>query len=296
MELRQLRYFVTVAEHESFRRASEVLFIAQPALSVQIAKLEDELGVTLFERVGRGVRLSVPGQLVLVEARRALAAAAAVARIATASAEGAVGGLRIAYTRAFPFRHLVGVLHAFRKQRPRVALDLREYDAAEPPGLVRSGEVDCAFARLTDDLEDDDELVEYPLVAVDSMVVLPSGHRLAKRRVVPLAELAREDWVVVGRSVAGSFDDEAAALCRGVGFTQRVTQETNDVRMLFGFVAAGLGVAMATTAGKDLGVRGIRFVATSPHFMLRFGLIARRDAKVPALAELIRQVRGKSKP
>jgi DNA-binding transcriptional LysR family regulator len=188
------------------------------------------------------------------------------------------------------------VLHAFRKQRPGVTLDLREYDATEPPGLVRSGEVDCAFARLSNDLDDDDELIEYPLVSVNSMVVLPGRHPLAKRRVVPLQELAREDWIVVGRSVAGSFDDEAAALCRSVGFTPRITQETNDVRVLFGFVAAGLGVAMATAAGRDLGIRGIRFVATSPSFTLRFGLIARRDAKVPALAELIRQVRSKSKP
>jgi DNA-binding transcriptional LysR family regulator len=295
MELRQLRYFVTVAELESFRRASEVLVIAQPALSVQIAKLEDELGVTLFDRVGRGVRLSVPGQLVLVEARRTLAAADAVARVARASAQGAVGGLRIGYTRAFPFRHLAEVLHAFRKQRPGVVLDLREYDATEPPALVRSGEVDCAFARLSSDLDEDDELVEYPLISVDSVVVLPSGHPLAKRRVVPLRELAREDWIVVGRSVAGSFDEEAAALCRSVGFTPHIMQETNDVRVLFGFVAAGLGVAMATEAGRDLGVRGIRFVATSPHFTLRFGLIARRDAKVPALAGLIRQVRNKNK-
>jgi DNA-binding transcriptional LysR family regulator len=291
MELRQLRYFVTIAEHESFTRASEHLLIAQPALSAQMAKLEEELGIALFEKVGRGVRLTAPGRLVLAEAQRTLAAADAVMRIAQAAADGAVGTLRIGYSRVFPFRAMTALLHAFRKHRPEIALDLREHDPIEHLALVRSRELDCVFARLGHE-SDEDELVAYPLIAVRTMVVLPRGHRLATRRSVHLRELAAEDWVVLGRSIGGSFSDDFVALCQSAGFTPRITQETNDIRVLFGLVAAGLGVAMGTSAGRDMGVRGIHFAEMSPHSTMRYGLVARRDAKAPALAALIRQMQS----
>jgi DNA-binding transcriptional LysR family regulator len=290
VELRQLRYFVAIAERESFTRASESLFIAQPALSAQIAKLEDELGVALFEKAGRGVRLTVPGRLVLVEAQRTLAAADAVERMARAGAEGAVGRVRIGYTRLFPFRDMTTVLRAFRQDRPQVVLELREHAANEHGQLVRSGQLDGAFGRLPDYLDDDDELAGYSLVTVPTMVVLPRGHRLLQHRTVPLGDLALEDWVVITRVVGGSISDDFFALCRSAGFSPRIAQETPDVRVLFGFVAAGLGVAMGTSAGRDLAVRGIRFAATSPHLTIRYGLLVRRDAKDSAVAALVREV------
>jgi DNA-binding transcriptional LysR family regulator len=290
VELRQLRYFVAIAERESFTRASEHLLIAQPALSAQIAKLEDELGVALFEKAGRGVRLTVPGRLVLAEAQRTLAAADVVERIARAGAEGAVGSIRVGYTRLFPFRDMTTVLRAFRQERPHVALVLREHAANEHAQLVRSGELDGAFGRLPDDVEEDGELTGYSLITVPTMVVLPRGHRLLVHRTVQLRELALEDWVVISRVVGGSIRDDVLALCRNAGFTPRIAQETPDVHVLFGLVAAGLGVAMGTSAGRDLAVRGIRFAATSPHLTIRYGLIVRRDAKAPALEALIREV------
>jgi DNA-binding transcriptional LysR family regulator len=289
MELRQLQYFVAIAEHESFRRASEDLVIAQPALSAQIAKLESELGLALFERVGRGVRLTDPGRLVLLEARRALAAADAVIGMARAGAQGAVGSLRIGYSRIFPFRDMTRILRAFRKRRPQIVLDLAEYPSEEQLRLLRAGELDCALVRLPEDL-DDDELVSYPVVLVRSMVALPREHRLAKRRTIPLRELADEDWVALARQVEISFRDHFVALCRSAGFTPRITQETNDVRIIYGFVAAGLGVAMASSAGRDLGVRRVQFIATSPDFTFRFYAVTRRAANAPALAALVAEI------
>jgi DNA-binding transcriptional LysR family regulator len=109
---------------------------------------------------------------------------------------------------------------------------------------------------------------------------------------VRLHDLAQDDWVVLGRAVGGSFTDEAVALCRSAGFTPRIAQETNDIRVLFGFVAAGLGVTIGTTAGRDLGVRGIHFAPTSPELTMRFGLVARRDANIPALAALIHEIQN----
>jgi DNA-binding transcriptional LysR family regulator len=220
MELRQLRYFVAVAEHESFTRASEHLLIAQPALSAQIAKLEDELGVALFEKIGRGVRLTGPGHLVLVEAQRTLADAEALVRIARAGAEGAVGTLRVGYSRIFPFRAMTAVLHAFRKHRPHIALELREHDPIKHLVLVRSRELDCAFSRLPDGEED--EVATYPLVAVQTMVALPRGHRLGLRTVGALHAAARK---LGGCAAARNVDRRGSApTAHGLGRWRRMAR------------------------------------------------------------------------
>jgi DNA-binding transcriptional LysR family regulator len=141
------------------------------------------------------------------------------------------------------------VLQAFREHRPHVTLDLREDDPIKHLLLVRERDLDCAFVRLPETL--DDELIAYPLVAVPTMVILPKGHRFGTRRVVRLRELADEDWVVLGRAIDDSFTADIVALCRSVGFMPHVAQETNDVRVLLGLVAAGLGIAIGTTAARD---------------------------------------------
>ncbi len=285
MELRQLRYFVSVAERESFTRASADLLIAQPALSTQIAKLEDELGVALFERVGRRVRLTDAGRTVLEQARRALAAADDVAAAARLGAGGLVGRLSIGYIRSFPSRDMTRILRSFRKRRPRVALDLREGVTSTLVGLVRTGELDCAFVVLRDELLL--KGLDQTLVRVlPAMIVVPSGHRFAKRRSIKLRELADDDWVIISRSVGEIMYDAIIAGCRSAGFAPRITQEVSDARMVLGFVAAGLGVSVVTSTWRELGLRGIHYVDLSPSVRFRFGVVTRSDATATVRALL----------
>ncbi len=291
MELRQLRYFTAVGERESFTRASEDLVIAQPALSAQVAKLEAELGVDLLERVGRHVRLTESGRLVLEQARRALAAADDVARVARLGAEGLVGRLTIGYLRSFPFRELTRLLRTYRRARPSVALDLREATSTAQLAAIRAGELDCGFTRIPEDL-DSGELVAQTLCEVPAQIVVPAQHRLAKRRSITLRALADEDWVIISRAAGETFHDDIVAACRTEGFTPRIAQEAGDVRIVLGFVAAGLGVTIVTASSRDLGVRGIHYARLPTAKVFRFGLVARREARSPALAALFAEARA----
>ncbi|MBV8579742.1 MAG: LysR family transcriptional regulator [Candidatus Eremiobacteraeota bacterium] len=291
MELRQLRYFVGVAQHESFTRASEDLLIAQPALSAQVAKLEEELGVTLFERVGRRVRLTETGKLVLKQAKRALDASDDVARVARLGGDGVLGRLVVGYARVFPAREMTAILRAFRRRRPQVALDLREMQSSAQIALVRSGELDCGFVRLTESVEDD-ELTTFPISEYPAFVVVPRSHRLAKRRSVAMKELANEDWIMISRAFGESVFDDVIALCRRGGFAPRIAQEATDGRIALGFVAAGLGIAILSGAARELGVRGVHFAEVTPRHILRFGIVSRRDASSAALAALFGEVQA----
>ncbi|BDE06115.1 LysR family transcriptional regulator [Vulcanimicrobium alpinum] len=293
MELRQLRYFVGVAEHESFTRASEDLAIAQPALSAQVAKLEAEIGVDLFERAGRRVRLTESGRLVLEQARRALRAADDVERVARLGARGLVGRLTLGYSRVFPARILTAVLRSYRRRRPDVALDLREMPSVDQISALRNGEIDCAFLRLVPDCErrvDEFEILPVPDQRVTAAV--DSRHRLAKRRSVALAEFAGDDWVMFGRNIGESINDDIVERCRQAGFTPRIVQEATDVRIVLGFVAAGLGVTLVTSAARDLGIRGLHYLAVMPKTVLRFAAVTRRDATSAALAALAAEIRS----
>ncbi len=291
VELRQLRYFVGVAERESFTRASEDLLIAQPALSAQIAKLEDELGVALFERIGRRVRLTDTGRLVLSQAKRALAASDDVERIARLGAQGVLGHLTLGYTRVFPFRLLTAILRSYRRRRPQVALDLREVPSEEQIAVVRNGELDCGFVRVNADIQLGDELEVISMPVQPVVAVLSANHPLAKRRTIRLRDLADEDWVVMGRRAGETIYDDIIAACRRAGFMPRVVQEVNDVRIVLGFVAAGLGIALLSGAARDLRVRGVHFVPISPRTELRFAAIARADGRSAALAALLADLR-----
>src|SRR3954451_21537939 len=126
MELRHLRYFVTIAEERSFTRASERLWVAQPALSTQIKRLESELGIRLFDRHSRGVSLTREGALFLERARAALAATGAAEATGRDLADGSVGSVRVGVATEARWRGAAGVLHRFDQARPGVELSVLE--------------------------------------------------------------------------------------------------------------------------------------------------------------------------
>ena len=236
--------------------------------------------------MGRRVRLTQSGKLVLEQAKRALAASDDVAEIARVGARGLAGRLTIGYIRPFPFREMTGLLRAFRRRRPGVALDLREMPTSAQLAAVRNGEIDCGFVRIPDRFSDED--LEAIVIAEHvPTVAVPASHRFAKRRSIRLSELADEDWIVIARAVGESFYDTIISSCTAAGFAPRIAQEAADSRIVLGFVAAGLGVTMVTSSARDLGVRGVHYIPLArrpPAF--RFGLVLRRDNASAALAAL----------
>jgi DNA-binding transcriptional LysR family regulator len=191
LDFRALRYFVAVAEELHFTRAAQRLYIAQPALSEQIRRLEAELGVELLRRTTRHVELTAAGEEFLARARRILAEADAALAEAAAAARGETGRLRVA-TRATAGIALVPrVLQAFRAARPAVALELRQADWENYSGGLVDGSADAAFVWLPLDHEG---LRVMPLHQEPRVVALAAGHPLAAHDELHAAQFVDEPW------------------------------------------------------------------------------------------------------
>ncbi|MFH8288439.1 LysR family transcriptional regulator [Streptomyces sp. NPDC018059] len=185
MELRQLEYFVAVAEEGGFARAAERCGIVQSAVSQQVRRLEREWGVLLFERSTRHVRLSGAGERLLPEARAVLAAARRARQVAADVAGGSDGVLRVGAVQA-PGGRIFGVLNALAERAPGLQVTLRRLPPAERLAAVRAGELDAAFVRALDAAPG---LELLPVWSDPLYVALPAGHPLAEETVLRLGRL-----------------------------------------------------------------------------------------------------------
>jgi DNA-binding transcriptional LysR family regulator len=190
-DFRALRYFVAVAEELHFTRAAERLYIAQPALSEQIRRLEGELGVELLRRTTRKVELTAAGEVFLSRARRILAEADEALAEASRAARGETGSIRVASGATAGLELVPRVLRAFREARPRVHVDLRQSDWEDYSGGLRAGTVDAAFVWLPFEHEG---LSFAPLHEEPRVIALEAGHRLADERELRMEQFVDEPW------------------------------------------------------------------------------------------------------
>jgi DNA-binding transcriptional LysR family regulator len=190
-DFRGLRYFVAVAEELHFTRAAERLYIAQPALSEQIRRLEAEVGVTLFRRTTRKVELTAAGEQFLTRARRILAEADEALAEASRAARGETGTVRVATGATAGIAQVPRVLRDFREARPLVHLDLRQIDWDDVSGGLRDASVDAAFVWLP---FEHDGLSFVTVHEEPRIVALEAGHPLAAQRVLRMEQLVDEPW------------------------------------------------------------------------------------------------------
>ncbi|TQM44928.1 LysR family transcriptional regulator [Pseudonocardia cypriaca] len=240
MELHQLRYFVAVAREGSMTQAAASLFLAQPTLSIQIRKLEQEVGAKLFERLARRVVLTAAGEAFLEHAERALDEMARGRERVEAVVGLREGRVSVGVLPSVGAYLLPAVLAAFRAEHPKVAVRIVEHDVPRDfEQLVHSGELDMAVTRMPATLAGlgSRTLVREPVVAL-----LPPGHGLRGRADVALSELADEEFVCM-RSGYG-LRELADQLCDGAGFTPRVVLETGQLSIVHGMVRSGVGVAL----------------------------------------------------
>lgn len=240
MELHQLRYVVAVARAGSFTRAAENLYLAQPSLSVQIRKLEQELGVPLFERLGRRVQLTAAGEAFLEHAERALFELAQ-ARERVDDVRGVrQGRIALGALPSVGARLLPGVLAAFKAAHPGVQTMLLEQDvSSEFERMVHAGQLDLAVIRMPKGRADlsGQVLLREPLV-----VVVPPEHPLQSRKRVSLRDLAELDFVAMRRSYG--LRELMDRICLRAGFEPRVTVETGQLSIIWGMVRAGIGISL----------------------------------------------------
>jgi DNA-binding transcriptional LysR family regulator len=256
MELRTLRYFVTLAEELHFGRAAGRLAITQPPLSLAIRGLENELGVMLFARTRRRVALTHAGATFLEQARAILARASEAVLLAQAAGRGEVGRLSIGYMSASIFTLLPAVLREFAARHPGVRLDLREVTLPQQMAALREGTLHAGFVRppVTDAELTAETLLEEPL-----LVALPVGHPLAAARRVRLARLANEAFVTFQRAPGLVLHDLVLGFCLQHGLSPRVTQQASQTHAVVGLVAAGIGVALVPASAQEIRLRGVTF-------------------------------------
>jgi DNA-binding transcriptional LysR family regulator len=281
LELRQLRYFVAVAEQGSLTRAAARLHIAQQSLSQQIRTLEAQLGVTLFERSSRGVELTDVGAVLLREARPVLARAERAAEAVRRAARGEQGELRVGFLSTVANYFMPPVVRAFRERHPGVTLHTEDLTIAALVAGLRDGTLDAGLSRppLVDDLATEIVLRE-PVAAV-----LPEGHPLADRAELTLADLADEPWVLTPRSSWPPwhklYDQDFAR----AGYQPRVVQRGTTPQGLLALVAAGVGVTRLMLSSRSLRDGGVVFVPLTDD-EAHVVLVSRQDTPNPALPAL----------
>lgn len=290
VELRHLRYFIAVAEELNFSRAAERMHMAQPPLSAAIRQLERDLGVDLFVRTTREVKLTEAGRAFLSGARRTLADAERAAEDAKRAAAGELGRLRIAYSWSTRFETLPALGQAFRATHPDVELLAQEMWNARMPAAFASGSIDVALSLCP---EIDAELELAPIRSEHLVALLPEGHALASEQTIPLSALAGEQLVLFPRDIAPRLHDAFLAIFRRAGFEPSVRNESFHTGWDLGVLAEIPAAAVAPQSVAGGLPDGIVPVALSePTDALETCVVWRSDDSSPAVAAFVEVARS----
>lgn len=242
IDLRHLRYFQAVAEELHFGRAAVRLHIAQPPLSQQIRRLEEEIGHPLFLRTSRSVKLTPAGRALFERARRTLQKVDDDLEAVRSVARGEAGVLKIGFVGSAMLTRLPSILDRYRRLYSRVQLHLNEFHTSQLLDALREGSVDVALARdagAIDDLEIEHAFVE-PFIAV-----VPKKHPLAARATIPISRLRDEPFVWFPRSAGNYAWENAIGVLEQHGFHPKIVQEAPQWLTVVRLVGAGLGVTIA---------------------------------------------------
>jgi DNA-binding transcriptional LysR family regulator len=275
MEHRLLASFVVLAEELHFGRAARRLHISQPPLSLQIQKLESELGVRLFARTNRHVALTEAGGVLLARARYLLGEHARARDEVRRVGRGEAGVLAVGYTQTATYDVLPAVVPAFLRSSPHVKLELRELSSPSQVDALREGRIELGIACLPVDAG---ELVAHTLLLERPVVLMPKHHRFARRKSVPASLLRGEPFVLVDRNVEAGWAYGCDAALKSAGIDVRVVQETDTKIALLGLIAAGMGVSVASASIGALGRTGVVLrPLTGLRFQFRLGVLATAD-------------------
>jgi DNA-binding transcriptional LysR family regulator len=246
MELRQIRSFLSIAETLHFGRTAELIHLSQPALSLQIRALEEEIGVRLFERNRRKTTLTAAGLAFRDDAVAALSQLEQAIRKAKLAAGGKLGLLRIGFISTLGVEIVPNIIRQFRELHPDVEVSLRNILTAGQVQMLETGSLDIGFLRLPIGAHSPLDVVTVhrePFV-----LVVPSSHKLAKRKRVRLREVGGEDFVMYERTWAPGFHDLMFGILRDAGIVPNVTQTAGEVPTLISLVHSRMGITIAPSS------------------------------------------------
>ncbi|WP_265654062.1 LysR family transcriptional regulator [Verminephrobacter aporrectodeae] len=259
MELRHLRYFAAVAEAGNLSRAAVKLNIAQPPLSTQIRLFEEELGVALFIRHPKGVRLTAAGQALLPEARYLLERASRAADVAReAGHSGKVGSIGLGFVPSASSIVIPPLVRLLRRQHPRLNLELHELISSDQTDALVAGRIDAGIARLA---------TRHPRLSIAKWIADPlclafsAGGAPRGSGSVDLRRFAENDFVAFAQHKGLAYSDHVNHTCIRAGFSPRIRYEASTVHGVLDLVGAGLGITLVPASSSLLGIKGVTFRA-----------------------------------
>lgn len=280
-----MKYFLAVAGTLSFRKAAEQLRIAQPALSSQIKDLEEHLGVRLFERTTRSVRLTGPGRLFMEEAHALMDGVDRAEQNVRRAQQGILGSLRIGIIAPSATPRLAKILNAFRLKHPRVQFVLSQLTSIEQTQRLREEQIDLAFMRPPQNSPD---LESHFVEESPQILAAPAGHRLTKLKKISWPDFHGEQLVLIHPSLQNGFYDSFMELCSRSGSVPVVGQYANDIHAKMWLISAGFGVAPTSGSLVDVKRPGLVFrdmPAGLP--VVQTALVWRRNSTSPVLKNFI---------
>jgi DNA-binding transcriptional LysR family regulator len=290
MDLRQLRYFLTVAEELSFTRAARRLNISQPPLSQQIAQLEASLETRLFSRTSRRVELTAAGQELETQARAILDQAARAEQHVKTIGAGRSGKIEIGATGTILRGGLAGWLAAYRREAPDVRTVITEQAPALQVKAVLEFRTHISFNRSVSNHE---ELSSALAWRETVSVILPKEHRLAGRAHVAIAELAEDEHVMLHPD-SSEFALSLQRACVDAGFLPRISQQVVDSQSIPSLIAHGFGVALVPASTAAFSGGEVAFVPLKPELPADVYMVYRRREQSPAVHGFLDWVQKRS--
>jgi len=290
MELRHLRYFLVVARQQHFGKASELLGIAQPALSRQIRQLEQEIGVDLFDRLPRGVRLSHAGKSYAEDAAAILAQVEQATRRARDLAKGHSGRIRVGFNEVASWHDRIShTIHAFRREWPDVAMEFAPLSSAEQVQALHDGKLDAGIVYDVYCQPADMRILKSQTVSLSHIkLAVYETHRLASVKQVSVADLRDEPLVWPSRDRLQKYYDCLLLKCEESGFSPLIFQEASTLSIQLSLVSAGMALGLVGSevllhAPRNVVIKDIVDLKIS----FRLVLLWRQDGASPALSNFI---------
>jgi len=285
LDIRQVRSFIAVAHALNFSRAAKQLNLSQPALSAQVKALESHLNAELLERNRRSVRLTTVGAAFLLDAEALLEQIRDIELRVASISSGDIGHLRIGFVASATLEIVPAIAVAFRRQYPRVSLDLKNLPTVGQVEALRNGTLDAGFVRMP--------LAEKGISVVlvhrePFAIVVAKSHPLAREKKLAVSQLAGEKFISYGRQWAPAFYESWTGICRNAGYMPNVVQETAEMSTALALVSAGLGVAIVPE-GITRGHRGRVAVTTLRREKIQseIGMASISDRQSPLLRHLM---------
>jgi DNA-binding transcriptional LysR family regulator len=282
MELRQIRSFLSVAETLHFGRTAEMIHLSQPALSLQIRALEDEIGVRLFERNRRKTALTAAGVAFREYAGEVLLGLDQAVHKAKLAADGKLGILRIGFISTAGNEIVPTIIRQFRALNAEVEFSLRNILTIYQIQMLEAGSLDIGFFRLP--------IGEHPGLEVVTVhrepfvLVVPSSHKLAKRKRVRLREASDQDFVMYERTYAPGFHDLVFGMLRDAGIIPNVRQTAGEMPMLISLVDSGMGVAILPASAVKRSVASVVACEIADKIpMSEIGIAVRKGNRAPVV-------------